>query len=1302
MWNSLLLSYCVPHQHSGCLASPICTRRMDAIDPLLVSDLGQGSSFDASSTDITTKLRESQERQKHILVKIAEKEKKLEALISDTRDTGGNQTRAYESLGDSLADTLDMNSRKHGFDATVTESGSFAEDFRQMSVIRDQEGQLRFLKAEIQRKDMLTASLRQQVLDFTRSQSESLNQKAQFEIYEQQARLREDELAQHLEGFKQRVEQQLDTEQHLRQQLSEVQRDKLRQDQTYTISMGELEAKLAGVRAEVERREVLRNRMDYELSSTTKELRAERASHAQFKESQRALQLKIEDKVVELKQGTYILDQRVKEAGRDNGHLEQQNKDLKEALELKQLEYELVMRSKQTQDQLLQQSQQEAHSLQAQLSVCQQQASLVPDLQEEVKKLKDTQEQLRRSESELSKTRVQLSAEEQQRSTLQEENDRLHALTKELDSGLISIRTTFASVVGPKGELAATQSELHKMTTHFQHQTHILQNKEEELETERQQNNLLSAKLNAITDEASLALSTCQRMMEALVEGNNTSVEVPDVLEHTPLVRKHVDLLVAVLNQVCSKHKQAKKLCLAQSAEIMMLKENIARMDGEAIENLRLREELERDLSLTLEENRAMLSAKRFVQLSQEMFDEVLRKLGSLYTTLCPEQVWQHEKNVTHESDLSHLKTSLGDILNRTQMAARQLNSELRAAKTSYEASNKAQGEVQTLLRQSEQDKEHAALQHQDALRQLEEKIETMTRNHRDELEQVRETQRAVERDYITHYEKLERENRAVHQSLLDETNRNTQDLKQEHSRIKQELQKSQLQEQHTALVASTQQEKMEDLAHVITQLAASARLVFRGFRPLYQRHLDVLGQKLYLTQVTSQTGKLEHEIDSLLRAMTASDGKTTKRNRKVSFRGAVIAVLACNRIAYFRSWLTGYGVANRVGEKVLYICSPEDVTHDDNIPVIDISESSAVGLHRIMNHFDGNIEKPPEGTSLVVRLGNGFYRHQSRLMQTNLSKLKKESTLSKLTVIRRIALALATRVRDLETQHRTLQRELVRQKKELVREGKRSQSLMHSNSVGQETVQRLQEKLKELQAKIAELSDPASETIGLRKKLCAASDNLAKSNIAHEELKKRADDADGKVASIQALMEETKRTSEIKTRENDMMRIYIRRKGNELSLAERECQLKGEHAREVQSSLEELVTQHKALQVNMQEREAELQQTNFQIQRLQATVVELQAENQRIESIRVQLNGELEEKEHDLYTAQKLVQRMTREASFHAEASVHFGSGSSLHSNSNEFAGNNNAEVVHIGPEGDASRPRRELDEGDLPWTRT
>eukprot|EP01112_Ceratiomyxa_fruticulosa_P005094 TRINITY_DN15669_c0_g1_i1.p1 TRINITY_DN15669_c0_g1~~TRINITY_DN15669_c0_g1_i1.p1 ORF type:complete len:241 (-),score=54.64 TRINITY_DN15669_c0_g1_i1:12-734(-) len=143
-------------------------------------------------------------------------------------------------------------------------------DVSSFSVDQHQTTSSRTFVNETQRKDLQILELRKQVSELLRYREQCSNLRAQLALVEEREKLREAELSTKNTELLQRIKSLEEVENSLRTQIIRLDEDKLELTRKTSLQIGDLHAQLASLKADYERREIVKSKLEQELSSTSR------------------------------------------------------------------------------------------------------------------------------------------------------------------------------------------------------------------------------------------------------------------------------------------------------------------------------------------------------------------------------------------------------------------------------------------------------------------------------------------------------------------------------------------------------------------------------------------------------------------------------------------------------------------------------------------------------------------------------------------------------------------------------------------------------------------------------------------------------------------------------------------------------------------------------------------------------------------------------------------------------------------------------------------------------------------------
>jgi hypothetical protein len=209
--------------------------------------------------------------------------------------------------------------------------------------------------------------------------------------------------------------------------------EKLNQTKNYTIAMGDLEAKVAAYKAEVEQRDLLRRTLEYDLSVARRELAGHKASAAEWEQHQLTVQQQIEEKVHAMRKDKAAVDEQLTATTLAREQSARENADLKDAFDMKAAEFAALLRAKDSLAKLQEATAKELDGYRDHNAALKAEAALVPQLRAQLAAMDDLKGRLRDSDAAIEELTGKARRDAQLIAAASEENQKLHTIAKQLE-----------------------------------------------------------------------------------------------------------------------------------------------------------------------------------------------------------------------------------------------------------------------------------------------------------------------------------------------------------------------------------------------------------------------------------------------------------------------------------------------------------------------------------------------------------------------------------------------------------------------------------------------------------------------------------------------------------------------------------------------------------------------------------------------------------------------------------------------------------------------------------------------------
>lgn len=449
-----------------------------------------------SSSDLQRKLRESQERQALILKKIAEKEKRLDlgnsftsansaatsqansAATAPPRQQGS--PKASPGLHSSLfsshsaqpfaADSPFLSRAAQGIDISVVNP---SDDAAASARYKELLTQLRHAKQDQARKDIALTNNAAQLAELQAIVKEYAQARQSWDERERQHALREQETTQALQDAQSAIQGFSALEQQLRAQNASLAKDKLSFERSATLQLGDLDAQLHSLRAELDAKGAQLTQAQYESSLAQREGERVAQAYRAFESTQLQIANAMEEKFFALKREHQVLEGEHAALTKEYERLKAESLEREDRLESQETALDIHTRTKASQNALVDSLTRELSELQAERAVLRSQVDSIPALKADLAALEQARNQAREARGELLKEQTARQTVEGERDSLSSTVRDLKALILELERSQSESRRAFDTLTGPGGELQAArdraqaaEGEVQKLMAH--------------------------------------------------------------------------------------------------------------------------------------------------------------------------------------------------------------------------------------------------------------------------------------------------------------------------------------------------------------------------------------------------------------------------------------------------------------------------------------------------------------------------------------------------------------------------------------------------------------------------------------------------------------------------------------------------------------------------------------------------------------------------------------------------------------------------------------------------------------------
>eukprot|EP00698_Gefionella_okellyi_P003155 TRINITY_DN12951_c0_g1_i1.p1 TRINITY_DN12951_c0_g1~~TRINITY_DN12951_c0_g1_i1.p1 ORF type:complete len:353 (+),score=107.21 TRINITY_DN12951_c0_g1_i1:52-1059(+) len=314
---------------------------------------------------------------------------------------------AYSTPSFSPARTMNSSLRLHELN-----------DEESLAMLKSQISQVRSMKIDIERKDLLISEQQRQLSDLTHYKDEYYKTKAQLQIVEDRARSSEQDFLGKSNALLEKIRDLEASEQTLRKQVVQLERDRLDEAREAKSKINDLESEVGGLRNEFARAENKARTLSFELEASTKQAQSS-AQHAKEREIQ------LETTLRQLQQEVATLNLEKRDALAANAQLAAEVENRRSDNEVRLREIAMLEKGSQDQQRVIAEQRRDLAVLEDRLRVASAEAARVPGLR-----------------SELQETADQLQRERQNRRMLDEVKKRVEELNTELEEYQSPTRTS--------------------------------------------------------------------------------------------------------------------------------------------------------------------------------------------------------------------------------------------------------------------------------------------------------------------------------------------------------------------------------------------------------------------------------------------------------------------------------------------------------------------------------------------------------------------------------------------------------------------------------------------------------------------------------------------------------------------------------------------------------------------------------------------------------------------------------------------------------------------------------------------
>jgi len=349
----------------------------------------------------------------------------------------------------------------------------------------------------------------------------------------------------------------------------------------------------------------------------------------------------------------------------------------------------------------------------------------------------------------------------------------------------------------------------------------------------------------------------------------------------------------------------------------------------------------------------------------------------------------------------------------------------------------------------------------------------------------------------------------------------------------------------------------------------------------MHSRAQELISQKGFLTRRLKELEAVQADVQSLTRAMTGDlqFGKkiSDPQSRRVSMRGAAIAVMAFNRFQRAGDECGGstFGLSSDIRGEIVSVLTPstienlrngmdamdnEDDERESNrdtdsgvecVPEVDESstEKTLRSVSRLLYHFSGGANQTYSSSilsssSIVHTVSRTTAGGTPSADKSTSSLAFAKSGRSQVALLRKIALALSSRIRELEEEKEILANQVVSLQADVDQLRHAQERFAESDEHTQELIAKLQTRVKELMSRtssMVELEDleaAEKEKRELQRSLAQASEESRETRQIVSELRSQVvnleKSARHKLQAIQSLQQSNRELSE----ELDVLRV--------------------------------------------------------------------------------------------------------------------------------------------------------------------
>eukprot|EP00771_Trimastix_marina_P000890 gnl/Trimastix_PCT/1923.p1 GENE.gnl/Trimastix_PCT/1923~~gnl/Trimastix_PCT/1923.p1 ORF type:complete len:1662 (+),score=671.49 gnl/Trimastix_PCT/1923:61-5046(+) len=1149
-------------------------------------------------------------------------------------------------------------------------------DEESVVLLRQQLETVRNIKADSERKDAIIADLRQQCSEMRKFRDTSYNLRAELSVVEERAKLRDADQARHAESLTARIRQLEQAERDLRKTLTQQEAQARDSTRDHLIQRGDLEAQMQALQVDAERREQTCRRLENELKAavrntqTQQQMAQEQQNAAQTSTTRLQEQLaqvalqkrdaedtahRLQDQLSSMKRVMADRDDTVSHLQRECASLEQAR--LEQASKIGSLQGQIS-------------------GLQSQLQAVTAEADLVPELRKQLGVVATLRADLQNMREELTDTRRHLDRERQERGEAEAQRDRMQHLQQDTERRLADLRARYAGVQSPSSELAEKRRQVDLMTQEMQRYRETLQTLESQVGQLKQREVKATAESSQVATETSRSINILQGALDAGLRGELPSPSfdpsrlgsaIPNdalVVVFQGIAARVQDILAQLAELRDREADQRARLSLNE-AESQSKDAAYARSQKDLHESRK--EHLDAQMRCrALEDERQQLVAQvtDCRQTIASLEDDLNSRMGFAQTVLrqlseADREVPARDDDDDDDDDASSV-SSVTDAepdhlepLPSTQTSPQRSGLLASAARGSPARSPlrapaewpAIQGMLATRANEIvvERDQLRADLQcTRGELARTKTTLEEREALFFQTQDEHRHTTDTLVQEHNTELDRVTTAHREETQKLLHDHHFSIKELEDQLTQAKNENWKLGFDARKLTLSNDVLTKDLEQSRETSQQYFAAARLLSRVLRPYRMRSNELILQKNFLQ---SQVSSLERAHKAILELMRSMCGELqlssvmdigAPPSPRASFRAAVIAVIAHNRLLRFAREAKHYGRAHTAGRQRVWLAPVEVMSADPDIPRVraETPSEEAETAFRLMAHFDP--QSVLEDTSIQ--------QLQARPLFSALAKGIRQFIEPPVHATRRACQAITQRLREVERERNALQRQCGALESGLNSDRTKLVSVEDSLAKNKELVAFLERRVQELQQDSIRMVPPEKyealrrdhEDVGRRCQLF----NEERSRIRDEldaqlsrlaELRAELSLTQTALAERSEQLDRAQREVRDKTEELAALREFVSQKSTEVS------QLQDEQRRQ-RDDIMQSRTSEESLRERLRLADTELEQSKQRISSLELSLLE--AERQRQDDIANYraVQDDLSRKEHDLCATRELL----------------------------------------------------------------